>query len=215
MGGYECGASYEHINFCGVDEDPSISIRVEAAEKNFYVEALAPLRFHLLRNLAFGSDANFCQLLRHCHPHVTSGGKSQSSFWTSTCGQLLLKEVKVAEASHLASMAGPFSVRLAEALRGEPSLLCEVFGLFTVNRRSLVVMRNLLVGTDESWQVFDVKGAAGRNQAASAPVGWGWRLPGKLPTPTQGLETRGSGGARVGADAWLEGIFLILYTPNL
>ena len=98
------------------------------------VEALAPLRFHLLRHLAFGNDANFCEMLRRCCPHETSGGKSKSAFWKSACGQLLLKEVRAAEASHLASMAGPFAVRLSEALKGEPSLLCEVFGLFKVSR---------------------------------------------------------------------------------
>ena len=133
-------------------------------------QALAPLRFHLLRHLAFGNDAVFCQMLRRCEPHLTTGGKSKSAFWKSQCGQLMLKEVRAAEASHLASKAGPFAVRLAEALRGEPSLLCEVFGLFKVSRlgkrpqtRTIIIMRNLLNGITDDWQIFDIKGAAHRN----------------------------------------------------
>lgn len=160
------------IDFASIDgEESVIRIAVQAPDgTRWQVEALAPLRFHLLRHLAFGNDANFCEMLRRCRPHSTSGGKSKSAFWKSECGQLMLKEVRAAEASHLASKAGPFAVRLAEALRGEPSLLCEVFGLFRVGRlgkrpstRTIIIMRNLLNGITDDWQIFDIKGAAHRN----------------------------------------------------
>ena len=142
------------IDFASIDgEDSVIRMAVQAPDgTRWQVEALAPLRFHLLRHLAFGNDANFCEMLRRCRPHSTSGGKSKSAFWKSECGQLMLKEVRAAEASHLASKAGPFAVRLAEALRGEPSLLCEVFGLFRVQRlgkrpstRTIIIMRRVTV----------------------------------------------------------------------
>ena len=135
-----------------------IRIAVQAPDgTRWQVEALAPLRFRLLRHLAFGNDANFCEMLRRCRPHSTSGGKSKGAFWKSECGQLMLKEVRAAEASHLASKAGPFAVRLAEALRGEPSLLCEVFGLFRVGRlgkrpstRTIIIMRRVTV---QKWEM--------------------------------------------------------------
>lgn len=165
-------SNVEHCDFCSIEgEDSSIPSMVKAPDgTSWNVEVLAPLRFHLLRHLGFGNDANFCEILRRCGSHQTSGGKSKSAFWKSACGQLLLKEVRAAEASHLASMAGPFAVRLAEALRGEPSLLCEVFGLFKVSKlgkrqqtRTILIMRNLLQDINEDWQIFDVKGAAHRH----------------------------------------------------
>ena len=166
----------EEIDFCSIDdEEARIPISVQAPDgSRWQVEVLAPLRFHLLRRLAFRNDANFCEMLRRCDPHSTTGGKSKSAFWKSQCGQLMLKEVRAAEASHLASKAGPFAVRLAEALRGEPSLLCEVFGLFKVSRlgkrpstRTIIIMRNLLNGIDDDWQIFDIKGAAHRHMPAT------------------------------------------------
>eukprot|EP00434_Breviolum_minutum_P017573 symbB.v1.2.015509.t1/scaffold1160.1/size134679/18 len=169
----------EEIDFCSIDdEEAPIPISVQAPDgSRWQVEALAPLRFHLLRRLAFRNDANFCEMLRRCDPHSTSGGKSKSAFWKSQCGQLMLKEVRAAEAGHLASKAGPFAVRLAEALRGEPSLLCEVFGLFKVSRlgkrpstRTIIIMRNLLNGIDDDWQIFDIKGAAHRHMPATATL---------------------------------------------
>eukprot|EP00439_Symbiodinium_sp_Y106_P044782 s1347_g5.t1 len=53
-----------------------------------------PVRFHLLRHLAFSDDAVFCELIRHCCAHDTSGGKSKSSFWRSEAGELVLKDTE-------------------------------------------------------------------------------------------------------------------------
>ncbi|CAJ1456723.1 unnamed protein product [Effrenium voratum] len=145
-------------------EDPAIHVPIEAPDGPWTVQLLAPGRFHLLRHLAFGQDAAFCAALKRTCAVKTAGGKSRSVFWRSQCGQLILKEVRPAEADHLAEVAAPLAVRLGEALKGEPSLLCEVFGLFKVQKlgkqpRAIIVMRNLLHGTEGGdWQIFDIKG---------------------------------------------------------
>lgn len=180
--------SFEFSSLPAVDAP----IKVEVRSPNgglWSVTIHQPVRFHLLRHLAFSDDAVLCELIRHCCAHDTSGGKSKSSFWRSEAGELVLKEVRPAEGEHLATvLAAPMVERMAQAQSGEPSLLCEIFGYFEVRghgrqsheSHSIIVMRNLLQITD-GWQIFDIKGVgAHRNlppakeesEEAKAKVQW-------------------------------------------
>eukprot|EP00931_Biecheleriopsis_adriatica_P065954 TRINITY_DN40398_c0_g1_i1.p1 TRINITY_DN40398_c0_g1~~TRINITY_DN40398_c0_g1_i1.p1 ORF type:complete len:965 (+),score=167.32 TRINITY_DN40398_c0_g1_i1:29-2923(+) len=174
---------WESFDFGSIGSDNSIQVVVQASEGDAWCVTVAhPLRFHLLRHLAFGDDAVFCGMLRRCVPHDTSGGKSKASFWRSAGGELALKEVRRSEAQRLGgTMGGPLASRLAAALKGgEPSLICEVFGLFEVKpirgrmrqeTRAIIVMRNMLYGSDD-WQLFDLKGVGSqRCESTLAPRG--------------------------------------------
>eukprot|EP00929_Paragymnodinium_shiwhaense_P064377 TRINITY_DN32233_c1_g1_i1.p1 TRINITY_DN32233_c1_g1~~TRINITY_DN32233_c1_g1_i1.p1 ORF type:complete len:388 (-),score=100.29 TRINITY_DN32233_c1_g1_i1:90-1253(-) len=157
-------------------EDPAVTLSVAAKDgRSWRVTAMQPLRFHSLRHLEFGDDAEFCRLLRRSRPLTTKGGKSKANFWCSADGHLVLKEVKRAEAQHLAAaLQGPLAERLAAAARGEPSVLCDVFGLYEVKPESsggaaqaIIVMRNLRYGLEDqegSWETFDLKGVGGHRQ---------------------------------------------------
>jgi len=157
------------------------------------VSIMQPLRFHLIRHLAFGDDGDFCRALQHSDQMVLKGGKSNANFWISRCGKFVLKEVKAGEAKKLEKMvAGPLGDLLSVAAgasrdsSGQAAsgalLLTDLYGLFEVRIRgkarassthNLVIMRNLRCGIedDADWQLFDLKGVGSkRGQKVSAPA---------------------------------------------
>jgi len=150
------------------DKTISVSVRSRSSSRPWNVEVCCPASFHMLRQLVFGDDLIFCDMLRSSSPMVAKGGKSNAGFWKSIGGEIILKEVKPGESQ---ALEGTLAERLLKktfenAKNDNPTSICEIFGVYKVSGprlsvKTIIVMRNLRYGCNNQathLEFFDIKG---------------------------------------------------------